>query len=394
MVKRLENRKVNQELNDQRIRFVHDFEHNVIDLSHATIISGGLIKIMPVETPHQPEIQYADTLIFDPIHQKFVPYRSLSYYTQLNNKLYKMSIYKSLYESNYVVEQVALIIIAAIVVFLLMVYFLYRYYFGQIWSDFFASINKIEHFNLSSPEKLDFSESSIIEFNQLNSVLEKMVNRINSDFQGMKDYTGNLTHEIQTPLAVIRSKTDLLLQDKNSTEQQMLVATEINAETVRLSKLVKALNLLTRIDHKQFPGKEAVDIEKIINGKIESFEDFIESKNLKLSFSAKEKCQLDTNPELADILFGNLLKNAIRHNINNGTIGIEVCCKSFSIKNSGNKIDFDPEILFNRFIKFSNTTESLGIGLSIVKKICDFYDYKILYKYFEGMHELTINFNN
>jgi signal transduction histidine kinase len=392
MVKRLEDRKVNQELNDQRNHFSYDLQNLNAGIQNATIISGGLVQLYPVPQIEQPDIQFTDTLLFDPIHKTYIPYRRLSYHLKIEGGLYKMAIYKSLYESNYLVEQVALIITIATTVFLLAVYFLYRYFFGRIWADFFSTISKMQQFNLSSPEILEFPGSMIIEFNELNQVLKKMIDRISDDFRSLKEFTGNLSHEIQTPLAVIRSKADLLLQDKNSSESQMLLAGEINAETMRLSKLIKALSLFTKLDHHQYSEIEMVDVEKIIKSKIEVFEDFIELRNLIVKFNISNKPMLEMNPELADILFLNLVKNAVRHNVDKGTIDIIMDSETFQIRNTGEIINFEPEVLFNRFSKLSKSSESLGIGLSIVKKICDYYQYQIKYTHANGIHEFIVKF--
>jgi hypothetical protein len=385
---------VNQELNDQRLRFIQGLGNKNIDLSKTSIISSGLIRLYPVPSKVYPETAYRDTFLFDEIHKSYIPYRSLSFYLNIGGVLYHMSIYKSLFESNYLIEQVALVITSITFIFLLTVYFLYRYSFGRIWSDFFTTIDKIHHFNLSSPEKLDFPLSAIIEFNQLNEVLKKMIDRISNDFEGLREFTGNLTHEIQTPLAVIRSRADLLLQDNNSSESQMQIAGSINAETVRLSKLVKALSFFTKLDYRQFSNDVLIDIGAIIREKLELFDDFIQAKKLNTNLQIVMEPRIKMDMELADILFINLLKNAIRHNINRGEITIRLDSDCFSIKNTGEKIDFNPEVLFERFNKLSKNSESLGIGLSLVKKICDYYGFKISYLHKDGIHELTLNFNN
>jgi signal transduction histidine kinase len=394
LVKRLEDVKVNQELYDQSHRFSHELDKSNIDLENTLIISSGLIQLIPVPSIIGPKVQLSDTLMLDPIHNAFVPYRCLSYYLNINGIFYKMSIYKSMLESNYLIEQVALVITSIVILFLLTVYFLYRYSFGRIWSDFFLTVKKIENFDLSSPGKIEFPSSMIIEFNQLNGVLKKMIDRISSDFQGLKEFTGNLSHELQTPLAIIRSKADLLLQDSNSNENQMKLAGEINAETIRLSKLAKALSLFTKLDHHQFSNLQQIYIESIIRSKLELFVDFIEARRLSLNFNILAKPKIEMNPELADILFVNLIKNAIRHNLDEGKIEIELNTTSFKIRNTGAHIDFDPETMFNRFSKLSKTSESLGIGLSIVKKICDYYDFRISYSHNNGIHELFITFIN
>ncbi len=392
LVKRLEERKVKQELTDQMYRFSHDLGHLDTDLSKAVFISGGFIQLDVVHSKTSMPTQFADTLVFDYLRNNYAPYKRLSFYIEIQGNLYKISIYKSLIESNYLIEQIALIITMIVIVFLLAVYFLYRYFFGRIWSEFFVTIDKIQHFDISSPEKLDFSESMIIEFNQLNQVLKRMIDKISSDFQGLRDFTGNLTHEMQTPLAIIRSKTDLLLQDQNTNENQMHLAGEINNETMRLSKLIKALTLFTKLEHNQFPDKQLIDIEKLIHSKLEIFEDFIDAGSIAANFEVKGNPKLSMSPELADILFTNLVKNAIRHNITNGSLSIELSANRLLIKNTGPALHFDPNLLFERFSKASQNSESLGIGLSLARKICDYYGFEIKYGYGDGVHEIIVEF--
>ncbi len=393
LVKNLEERKVRDELTDQMHRFTFDLKRLGEKLNNTTIVSGGLIEMKHIHDVSKPSVQFTDTLVYDKLRARMTPYKRLSFHLEINGGLYKVSIYKSVIESNYLIEQVALTVTIIVVVFLLAVYFLYRYFFGRIWSDFFDTINKIQHFDLSSPEKLSFPQSMIIEFNELNKVLTKMIDRISSDFEGLRDFSGNLTHEVQTPLAVIKSKASLLIQDEDVTENQMILAAEISQETSRISRLIKALSIFTKLDYHQYHNKEAIDLEAVINSRISLFDDFIEAKQLNVELEFKDKPAIEMNPELAEILFTNLIKNAIRHNIENGSIEIYCNQNHFEIKNTGNKLNFAPEILFERFSKASRNSESLGIGLSIVKKICDYYDFEIIYKNIEEDHNISLNFN-
>ncbi len=392
LVKRMEEQKVIKELTDQMYRFSHDLSHLDTDITKIVFISGGLIHIHEVNSRPNISIQYTDTLIYDYTGNNYTPYKRLSFYMEIQNGLYKISIYKSMIESNYLIEQIALIITMIVFVFLLAVYFLNRYLFGRIWSDFFITIDKIQHFDISSPGKLDFSESMIIEFNQLNLVLKRMIDKISSDFQGLREFTGNLTHEMQTPLAIIRSKTDLLIQDQNTNENQMQLAGEINNETMRLSKLIKALTLFTKLEHNQFPDKQLIDLEKVIHSKLEIFEDFIDAGSIKVNFEVRGNPEIFMSPELADILFTNLVKNAIRHNIPEGSLSIVILDNKLLIKNTGQQLNFDPNLLFERFSKASQNSESLGIGLSLARKICDYYGFEIKYSYGDGVHEIVVEF--
>lgn len=393
LVKNLEDKKVRQELSDQMIRFSNDLKNIDSEVQNMTIISGGLIQLEHVHQIGKPEIVFSDTLIYDNIRKQLAPYKKLSFYTEIRDVLYKTTIYKSLIESNYLIEQVALIVTIIVIVFLLCVYFLYRYFFGRIWADFFDTITKIQNFDINSPEKLNFPQSMIIEFNELNQVLDKMIGKINTDFQGLKDLSGNLTHEIQTPLAVIKSKADLLLQDEQVSEKQMQIAGEIGKETIRVSRIIKTLSLFSKLDHKQFIEIQDIDIEIIINKKLDFFEDFIDAKQLKIETEIQDGATVKMNPELADVLFNNLIKNAIRHNIENGFVEINMQGGAFSIKNSGTELKTEPGKLFERYAKASQKSESLGIGLSIVKKICDYYGFLVEYKCIDSIHNIKLIFN-
>jgi signal transduction histidine kinase len=393
LVINLEERKVKEELIDQMHRFSLDLKKIDTDFRNTTIISGGLIELKHVHEADNQAVQFTDTLIFDEVRKRVTPYKKISFFLNIKGAFYKISIYKSMIESNYLIEQVALTVTIIVIVFLLAVYFLYRYFFGRIWADFFATINKIQHFDLSSPEKLRFPNSMIIEFNELNQVLEKMINKISSDFEGLRDFSGNLTHEVQTPLAVIKSKAGLLLQDENVTENQMILASEINHETSKISRLIKALSIFTKLDHHQYHSKEKIDLQEVVRSKIIVFEDFIEAKQLEVKIELKEIPPIEMNPELAEILFTNLVKNAVRHNIDKGKIEISCIKKRFEIKNTGIQLNLAPEKLFERFSKASRNSESLGIGLSIAKKICDYYGFEISYKNMNENHLISINFN-
>ncbi len=392
LAKSLEEDRVRQELSEQKHRLLYSIDNKHITAADVNNVLGGLVQLSPINAEYSDREYYIDTLRVDEFSHNISPFKCLKFQSRIGDKLYLVSICKPMTELNYLVERIALIITFITIIFLLVVYFLYRYFFAKIWSDFFGTIQKIQHFNPSSPEPINFQPSMIIEFNELNRVLGKMIDRINADFQGLREFSSNLSHEIQTPLAVIKSKTNLIMQYENISENIMLLASNINRETNKISRFIKALALFSKLDYQQFPNSQTIDIQSIISLILENFDDFIASKNLTVNVANTESVDVEMNRELANILFTNLIKNAVRHNVQNGKIDISISRQKFVIANTGDELNFDANLLFERFVKNRANSESLGIGLSIVKKICDYYNFKIHYQNSGKMHFITLFF--
>ena len=218
-----------------------------------------------------------------------------------------------------------------------------------------------------------------------------MTDRINSDYLNLKEYTENASHEIQNPLAIINSKMELLLQSGNLDENQYKAVVDAYEASNRISRLNSTLILLAKIENRQFPESHDVNIKSIITNQIDQLEDIIESKKITIINNVQSDFTVKMNPYLAEILFVNLIKNAIRHNVSKGEIIIEQGKSTINISNSGPKKEMNSEDLFKRFHKSSKSSESLGLGLSIVKKICEVYNFDITYSY-STMHVFQIKF--
>jgi signal transduction histidine kinase len=95
---------------------------------------------------------------------------------------------------------------------------------------------------------------------------------------------------------------------------------------------------------------------------------------------------------LAEIMIINLLKNAIIHNNDGGEITVEVSRRSFRIENSGEKTPLNRERLFDRFYRGSDKKENFGLGLALVKKICEYYGFDIAYEYQNEKHSFNVQF--
>lgn len=338
-----------------------------------------------------PDIIYADTLIFDHAQKKYIPFRKLGFTASYNHQKVYIQIFKSLEESDLLIIRIFLILTLLVIVLILSLLLMNRISLQKSWKIFYDTIKKISNYDVNKHEQFVIQNSDIKEFEDLNRVIQTMTNRINADYINLKEYTENASHEIQNPLAIINSKLELLLQSSDLGEHNYKTVVDAYEASNRLSRLNKTLILLAKIENRQFPESLDVSLKDIIHNQLELLEDLIGSKKIKIENNIQSDFTVKMNPYLAEILFMNLIKNAIRHNIENGEIIIQQSANQIKISNTGPKSNLSSEDLFKRFHKSSESSESLGLGLSIVNKICEVYNFEIGYNY-DQIHNFTVQF--
>ncbi|MFH1001000.1 MAG: HAMP domain-containing sensor histidine kinase [Bacteroidota bacterium] len=386
---------VDEYINSELLKAKKVFFEQVEDLSTSQGTYLGACQLMPLKSIsaiQDTTTRFQDTLIFDEKSLKYLPYRQMTFNTYTLNSAFEVKIIRPLEDTDNLIINIFLIITALVIVLIIALLIINKYSSNQIWKDFYISLDRINKFDLNLKPNFELPETEIKEFEDLNSVLVKMNNRISNDYLSMKEYTENASHEIQTPLAIINAKLEQLLQCKDLPERQMIFITEAYEASNRLAQLNKTLILLARIENRQYPEIDNVNITQLIQRHIENYEEIIQAKGLKLLQHIDEEVILQINPYLGDILFLNLIKNAIRHNVQNGTLKIELSKAGFTVSNSGESKPLNADLIFNRFYKSSKSSKSIGLGLSIVKKISELFDLKISYSYGKAMHIIHIEF--
>ena len=333
--------------------------------------------------------QFSDTVLIE--NDKYVLYRKICFYHNIHNKIYKVEILQSQAQTDLLIWRIVILNVALAMVFFLIIFFLNQISVSRGLKVFYSTVSKLENFNISKPELMYFENAEIDELKKLTEVLKKMSLKISSDFNEQKEYTENVSHEIQTPLAIISSKADELLQSENLKKEEMEQLEIIMNTTTRLAKINQALILLTKIDNRFYTGISVISIDKIIHEKLDFFSDLISEKRIILKTNICNALDFKMNRYLADTLFLNIIKNAIMHNNINGSINIILEGNILQIMNTGPKL-LSKENIFKRFVRSSNK-DSLGIGLSIVKRVCNFYFIDINYS-FDEVHRFNLNFKD
>jgi signal transduction histidine kinase len=360
-------------------------------LGERAFVIGDKIEVTPIDTFKVFRIQFTNTLVYDKYTKTQVPVRILSYETQIGDRAYHIAITRRLSVNRNIFGGAAVTIVLMGLAVVFGFYFLNAWFSREVWRPFYSVLKSLRGFDVVKRQTLELNNSDIDEFNDLNSEVFKLTFKISQDYNNLKEFTENTSHETQTPLAIIHSKLELLLQAPNLTSEQLqMIQSTIDASN-RLSKLNKELVLLTKIENRQFIAERPVSFKELIEKNLDQLESFIEMKELKIETNLDAAVTLNINQQLAEILISNLLTNAIKYNIPNGTIRIKLSPALLSVSNTGGPLRVDPTKIFERFRK-DEKSESLGLGLSIVKKITELYLYRIKYTYENSWHAFTVEF--
>jgi signal transduction histidine kinase len=314
------------------------------------------------------------------------PYRRIEFLVTQNGTNYIATVKKSEQQTEDIVRLILTITFSVIAVLLLVLFITNRFLLGKLWEPFNHTLNQLKQFNLSSKNNIALESTNVDEFIELNKTAISLTQKVKNDYDSLKSFTGNASHEIQTPLAIIKNKIELLSQSDNLEESQIHIIQSLNDATARLSRLNQSLLLLTRIENRQFEPSDRIDLSAVVQKRIDNFRELAKLKDIKIEKNIKNNITVEMNDSLADILISNIILNAIKHNFPGGTIRINLNESAFAVSNTGDEPKLKTTELFERFKKESTSSESLGLGLSIVKTICDTYNFVVSYHYETGLH--------
>ena len=330
-----------------------------------------------------------DTVIYDPSQDEMELFRELSTYKRINNKSYKISVRVLVVETNQILW--AIILSYIVIIFLV---FVFQFYLNKssnkkIWNPFFHNLEQMKKFSLLSKEPIQLLDSEILEFSELNKEIALLTGKVRDDYENLKQYTEDVSHELQTPLAIIQAKIENIINDQTVTEVQFNQLASIQKDIQRLTQLNKRLALLTKLENLQFTHRENIDITDLVAQIIANFN---EISTISLTFGKTNDIIATMDPYLAEILCNNIISNAIKHSAHKKPINIEAKDMVLSVSNFGLKPITNPQHLFTRFYRETKEIKSTGLGLAIVKKICDLYGYNISYTYINDHHCFSIDF--
>jgi signal transduction histidine kinase len=334
-----------------------------------------------------------DTSLYYAADKEWDPFDLLTRQYTLEGTPYQITTYISSKEITHLLIKVSLAealiffsLLAAIVV-------INRKSSRRLWQPFYNTVHSIREYDILENKPLALpGQTGIEEFDRLNDTLTALIDQVSRAYGNQKQFTENAAHELQTPLAIIRSKVELLIDAAGLTEETARLLADISDANERLSQMNKNLLLLTKIDNRQFPEKHTIILSDALGKLIGYYQDHYEERLPSIKTTIQPGVEVVANSSLVEILLANLLRNAVIHNIPGGWVHIQLADKELTIENSGLKLEGNTESLFERFKKGREESRTTGLGLALVKQICHYYQFGLEYCHLDGTHRVRVVF--
>lgn len=321
-------------------------------------------------------------------------FRQLSSTSLIHGKPYLLMFRMSLVDSEDLSQGVITTQIILLICLLAGLIILTLWQSKKIWEPFYNTLDQLKQFELDKHPVIYLNKTKIREFDELNNAIIQLTKRNHRAYLQQKEFTANAAHELQTPLATMQAKLELMMQEKDLSVGQVKHIQSLSQSVTRMTKLNKGLLLLAKIENRQFKNVQPVDISMLIKKTMQQSASLTEMKRLEVTGTYGENIIM-SNPVLTDILVSNLVHNAILHTPEGGIIQITSENGNLRISNSGQPLPFHADNLFHRFQKgdYPKASEGNGLGLAIVKQICDTCHFNIYYYYEDGRHIFSLKFN-
>lgn len=319
------------------------------------------------------------------------PFRILYAPIDINGKRYTYVEKRNLVEMEGMVFSIAAMFLIIIIILLTGIIWISKKTASKIWKPFYNTLNQIENFEIDKNNPPNFIPTGIEEFERLNKSLERLIEKNTAIYKSQREFIENAAHELQTPIALFQTKLDTLQQLDLDKEQSLLVGS-LNKDVYRLNRLNKNLLLLSKIDNEIYVEQDSFVLNEYIEKHLDFFTEQAKSRNLKINIDFKENLIVKGNSTLTEVLINNLFLNAIRHNIKDGLINIILENNTLKFTNTGSEIPLTEQNIFNRFSKVNPSSQGNGLGLAIIKKICNINHWNIRYIFNNNLHIFEITF--
>ncbi|WP_316815917.1 HAMP domain-containing sensor histidine kinase [Pedobacter nyackensis] len=226
-------------------------------------------------------------------------------------------------------------------------------------------------------------KTTTADFRILDQSISVLMNKIATLFLTEKEFIANVSHELLTPLSVLSTRLENLLNDEQLSPEGENKLFACLKTLNRLKAIINSLLLISKVENNQYNKPDIISVRDTVAEVYEELEHRLLMMKLKMHFNLSEDHTFTGNKSLFHILITNLVNNAIKYNKPSGSVIIynEVHNQTYTLVIADTGIGMDPELVEAAFIRFeklqSEKADSHGLGLAIVRSIATFHNIKV-----------------
>jgi signal transduction histidine kinase len=306
-------------------------------------------------------------------------YRILQYTFNYENNSYELEIGNSIAEIRELTFMIRIFTLGLLLAIVIITFLMDTLFIDYLLKPFYKIIDtKIRRVNDADSFNFTNIKSHSTDFTELDEVLNQMMLRIENQFKQEKQFIANVSHELLTPISLLKNRFENLLQHQNLDDEitDKILASLRTLDVLR--KIINNLLLISRIENHQFKETESVNLQQLIAEVELEIEDRVLEKSLVFEKHFSKAFLFEGNKTLLYILFYNIISNAVKYNSEGGSIRVsdreENGFYKISIDDSGRGMEQkELETIFDRFTRIDQMQEGQGLGLAIASSIARFH---------------------
>lgn len=388
---------IDEELENQKRLIIQE-------LASETIVSPDLefgvnnYKVREISEEQAIKMQnvYKDTMLLmqddDDPEPELEPVRMLTTAFEHKGHYYELSIINSTIEESDLIKNLFYSVVILFILLVVSIVSLNKVVIERLWSPLYRFLDQLTKFRLGKSDDKPAMDTNIQEFKDLQLAVSTLIRHNEETYEQQKQFIGNASHELQTPLAIMINKLEMVAETEGLQPEQSNAIAEVLNTAERLVRLNKSLLLLTKIENRQYLNNEDLSLNKLVTHAVDELEEIAAFKNIVIKVHQHQELNLRLDSSLANIIVSNLIRNALFHNKEGGEVNIAITENSLAVANTSVQGSLDAEQVFSRFYKSDTSSKGSGLGLAIVQAICNLYGFSISYNYADSQHTFKINF--
>jgi signal transduction histidine kinase len=358
-----------------------------------------IIEEIPREEAERITEHFVTTRIYFPTELEEEEVRMLitAFRCEPDGKYYRLQCFTSTVETDDLIKNMIYLLLALWSALTLTLIVVSRIVISRANKPFYLMLDELKKFRPDNSQPPSLPSANIREYAKLAESLNGLLRRNISVFTEQKTFIENVSHELQTPLAVVVAKLESLLQ-KYSGDRHFVTEIAAALGTLnRMKRLNSTLLLLSKIKNRQFTEASPVRLRDTLDAILADFADLIAYRQISITVEGDASPVFTMNDDLAHILFLNLVKNSVAHGEVGGKLIVRFDENSVTIANTGTE---EAKNVFSRYNRRAEAGDAVGaddatdakrhtnsgLGLSIVKAITDLYGIHVTYRFEDSLH--------